>query len=344
MRAQSKHEGFFQIWSYIRGMMSSADKQQFDDQVLLRYLLGCLSEEEAERLDELSIADDAFAWRLNAVENDLVDAYVRGELSSGDLAGFKKSYLSSPKRMQKLEFAEALGSFDRETVTAGAQARPARTAPSPEPKEESSKTWSPRRWFSVPRLALQWGFAGGAVAMLFVASYLLMENVQLRKQTIEAQGFRATVGQREQELQQELNDQRVANAEMAKQMDGLRESQPSLDQLKTLSAVLLPPTRGAGQIPTLLVPPQTSLVVLVLALETDDFPIYRVGLRDPAANQILWHSANLQPVSGAENKLISISFPTRLLRSQNYVIELSGVSAKGAPELTTSYAFHAEIR
>jgi hypothetical protein len=131
---------------------------------------------------------------------------------------------------------------------------------------------------------------------------------------------------------------------MAKQMDGLREARPNLDQLKTLSAVLLPPTRGAGQIPTLLVPPRTSLVVLVLALETDDFPTYRVGLRDPAANQILWHSTSLQPTSGVENKLISISFPTRLLRSQNYVIELSGVSAKGAAKLTTSYTFHAEIR
>src|ERR1700722_18106227 len=111
MHAQSKHEGFSQIWSYIRGMMSSADKQSFDDQVLLRYLLGSLPEEEAERLDELSVVDDAIAWRLSAVENDLVDAYVGGQLSGGDLAEFKKCYLSSPRRLQKLEFAEALSSF-----------------------------------------------------------------------------------------------------------------------------------------------------------------------------------------------------------------------------------------
>jgi hypothetical protein len=325
-------------------MMSSADKQRFDDQVLHRYLLGSLPEEEAERLDELSVGDDAIAWRLSAVENDLVDAYVRGELSGGDLEGFKKSYLSSPQRLQRLEFAEALSSFGGETVTAPDQARPARTGPRLEPKEESPNTWSPRRWFSVPRLALQWGFAGGAVAMLFAASYLLRENARLRKQTIESQEFPATVGPREQELQRQLNDQRAANAEMAKEVDGLRESQPNLDQLKTLSAVLLPPTRGAGQIPTLLVPPRTSLVVLVLALETDDFPTYRVSLRDPAANQILWHSTNLQPTAGAENKLISLSFPARLLRSQNYVIELSGVSSKGAVELTTSYTLHAEIK
>jgi hypothetical protein len=49
-----------------------------DDEQLVRYLLGLLPDEEAERLDELSIADDELAWRLRAVEDDLVDAYVTG--------------------------------------------------------------------------------------------------------------------------------------------------------------------------------------------------------------------------------------------------------------------------
>ena len=39
-----------------------------DDQLLVRYLVGSLPEDETERLDELSIADDQFAARLSAVE------------------------------------------------------------------------------------------------------------------------------------------------------------------------------------------------------------------------------------------------------------------------------------
>src|SRR5882724_3941218 len=134
--------------------MSSAEQQRFDDQVLVRYLLGALPEEEAERLDGLSIADDAFAWRLNAVENDLVDGYVRGELSSDDLARFKNSYLSSPKRLQKLEFAEALNSFGAKAATAAAQAMPAMPPPGSKPKKESSRDLPARRWFSAPHFAL----------------------------------------------------------------------------------------------------------------------------------------------------------------------------------------------
>lgn len=324
--------------------MSSADKRGFDGRVLVRYLLGSLSEEEAERLDELSIADDAFAWRLSAVENDLVDAYVRGELSGGELAEFRKFYLSSPKRLQKLEFAEALSSFDGKTAAAAAQARQARTGSSSELKQESSKGLSPWRWFSVPRLALQWGFAGGALAMMLAAGYLLLENGRLRKQTSEAQGSHAAVDQHKQELQRQLNDQRAANAEMSKELERLKESQPNLDQIKTLSAVLLPPTRGAGALPTVSVARGTDLVVLLLALESDDFPAYRVGLKDPATNQTVWHSTNLEAAPGGANKIVSVSFPAHLLKPQNYVLELSGVPSSGHAEFVSGYPVHVVIR
>ena len=64
-----------------------------DDQVLARYLLGSASAEEVERLDEHSIADDQLALRLHEVENDLVDAYVRGELAGETLERFQSHYL-----------------------------------------------------------------------------------------------------------------------------------------------------------------------------------------------------------------------------------------------------------
>ena len=324
--------------------MSSAEQQRFDDQALIRYLLGSLPEADAERLDELSISDDALAWRLNSVENDLVDAYVRGELSGNDLAKFKQSYLSSPHRLQKMEFAGALNSFDARTAITANQAAPTKTGPSSEPKEKASKDLSSRRWFSTPRLALQWGFAGSALAMMLAASYLLFENGRLRKQTSEAQGSQVALKQREQELQRQLNEQRTANAELAKGAGQLHESQPNLDQLKTFSALLLPPTRGAGRIAAISVPRGTDLVVLLLTLEADDFHEYRVGLKDPGTNQVVWRSANLEAALGSADKTVSISFPARLLKQQNYVLELSGESGNGRAEFIGGYPIRVVIR
>jgi hypothetical protein len=324
--------------------MSSAEQQRFEDQVLIRYLLGSLPEEEAERLDELSIADDAFAWRLNSVENDLVDAYVRGELSGDDLAQFKKSYLSSPRRLRKLEFAGALRSFDSRTVTATDRAALASGGPSSKPKEESAKDLSPWHWLSVPRLTLQWGFAGGALAMMLLAGYVLLENAELRRQTALDQGSQSGIAQHEQGLERQLKEQQGAIAQMSKELDSLRRSQLSLDQLQTLSAILLPPTRGVGRIPTLSVPSGTSLVVLLLTLESDDFPAYRVGLKDSVTNQSVWHSANLEAASSGANKIVSISFPARLLKPQNYILELSGLSSSGRPEFISGYPIRVVIR
>jgi hypothetical protein len=88
--------------------VSKNRNRTFDDQFLTWYLLGALPAAVAQRLDELSIADDALAARLSAVENDLVDAYVRNELSGEELERFKSFYLSSAKRRQKVEFAAAL--------------------------------------------------------------------------------------------------------------------------------------------------------------------------------------------------------------------------------------------
>src|SRR5580693_6169914 len=125
MRARRTHEGFSRVRSYVRGSMSSPDEQEFDDQILIRYLLGSLPEAEADRLDELSIADDEFAWRLSAVENDLVDAYARGDLPRETLEPFNAHYLSSPKRLEKVAFARTWRRFEMKSGTAAFREMPA---------------------------------------------------------------------------------------------------------------------------------------------------------------------------------------------------------------------------
>ena len=43
--------------------MLPKDQNSIDDRMLTQYLLGAVSEEDAERLDELSVTDDAVAAR-----------------------------------------------------------------------------------------------------------------------------------------------------------------------------------------------------------------------------------------------------------------------------------------
>jgi hypothetical protein len=78
------------------------------DATLIRYLLGQADPENEEQFDELSVTDPAFAERLRAIEHDLADAYVRGELSPSDRERWKARYLPSAHGRDDLAVAQAL--------------------------------------------------------------------------------------------------------------------------------------------------------------------------------------------------------------------------------------------
>src|SRR2546428_12517365 len=111
--------------------------EQHDPQFLTQSLLGSLADTEAERLDELSITDDEVAWRLTAAENDLVDAYVRGELSGEALRRFETHYLSSQKRRDKVRFGPTLRLLENRAPTLPSGAAPATQPPGDSPARQS---------------------------------------------------------------------------------------------------------------------------------------------------------------------------------------------------------------
>lgn len=330
--------------------MAPPDQQPYDDRFLTQYLLGALPAEDAESMDVLCIADEQLAARLAAIENDLVDAYVRGELSGDDLDHFNSFYLSSPYRRQKVDFATALLESEKKTAKAPVAKPVATPVAAPEvasvkvaiarPEEPSAPAPMPR---ALGR-RFRWGFALAAAAVMLVAAYVSFDNWRLRRQIDDRRSQQAAFDQRERELQKQLEDQRSANAEAAKEIERLRGSQTSLAQLTTISVLLPPPTRGASRPPTITLQPGTNLAVLILTLEADSFPQYRAELKDPAADQALWTSANLQPASLGDKKVVSISFPSSLLKPQNYIVELTGLPARGAPEAIGGYPFHAVLK
>lgn len=316
-------------------------EQPASEELLTSYLLGALPPQEEELLDERSIADEEFYLRLDAVENDLVDSYVRGELASETLERFKVGYLSSPSRVQKVEFARALVQLERRR-SAGATTEE-RTAASAIPKPNDRKPKTPRtaRWIQVG--GLQWGLAAAAVLLLFISGFLLVQNARLRKQEAEARSQQATTAQRQQEIENQLNEQRSANAGLLKELEQLRESLPGSQSLKTVAFLLLPPTRGASQITKVTIPPGMDRVALRMRLETDGFPVYRAALKDLATNQTIWRSGDLKARSKGPMTQIAVTLAAGIFQPRSYAIEVSGVSSEGSQELLTTYTFKVMI-
>lgn len=153
--------------------MASTGDEIYDDSLLTQYLLGSLGHDETERFDELSIADDEFASRLQVVEDDLVDAYVRGGLAGAPLEQFRSGYLSSAKRREKVEFAE--------TLLRAADLRQAATS------RDSSRTWFPK-----------WALASAAFLLLVTSGFLWYQNLRLRGEVKQSQAAIAALRQQVQ--------------------------------------------------------------------------------------------------------------------------------------------------
>lgn len=316
-------------------------EQPASDELLIGYLLGTLPSQEAELLDERSIADEEFYLRLDAVENDLVDSYVRGELAGETLERFKVGYLSSPSRVQRVEFARALVQLERRRSAGVATEESTAASAILKPNDWKQKTSRTARWIQVG--GLQWGLAAAAVLLLFISGFLLVQNARLRKQEAEAREQQATTAQRQQEIENQLNEQRSANAGLLKELEQLRESLPGNESLKTVAFLLLPPTRGASQITKVTIPPAMDRVSLRMRLETDGFPVYRAALKDLATNQTIWQSGDLKARSKGPMTQIAVTLAAGMFQPRSYAIEVSGVSSQGSQELLTTYTFKVMI-
>jgi hypothetical protein len=334
-------------------VVSQMKGREPDESTLIRYLVGRASEEEADQLDELSVASEEFALRLRAVEHDLVDAYVNGELTGETLEGFKSQYLRTPSGLEAVALAEALRGYPRTQAAAPAADRA--TAPSadrvaaPAAADRAAAPDVRARSRSWPA----WGLAAAAL-VLAASAYLLMDDLRLRRQISGARETHAALEQRAQQLQEELNRQQsVARAneqELARAREALAAASDrsgsgatASDEPRTggvlLALVLSAARRGADQLPQFTIPPGAGTVILRLPLVAVDFPHYEAALRDAASDRVIWRSGRLPAPAVREQPMIPVTVRTSLLGPRAYALELTGISARGQAEPLDSYLF-----
>jgi hypothetical protein len=320
-----------------------------DDEQLVRYLLGLLTDEEAERLDELSIANDEFAWRLHAVEDDLVDGYVSGSLGGDVREQFERSYLASDRRREKVRVAEALLRVGRAPTAPGGRTGASISVRTPLASDAPPRTraWRVSRDRFVTRSS-RWGLAAAALLLLGASALLLVNGSRLQRRLDEARVDRAALERRVQELEQQLREQQSASAGAASALERIRgelaratkpAEPPGGNTGVMATAVLLyPQTRAAGDVPMVSLTPGIESVAVDLFLESPDFSQFQAALRNPATGATIWRSGQVAPSVASASRVVRIVVPARVLKAQHYSVDLSGVGA-GDPELLGSYVF-----
>ncbi len=139
-----------------------------------RYLLGDLPEDEEQALEDRFAQDDALFATVEAVEDEIIDDYVRDRLASHERARCEERLLASPGQHERVAFARALA---------------ARTAATP----------APRRASAAPRRRLAPLLAWAAVLLLAAGLGLTVRETRVLDAALRDSGARerAALGQAE---------------------------------------------------------------------------------------------------------------------------------------------------
>jgi hypothetical protein len=287
-----------------------------DDGLLRRYVLGLTSAEETEQFDQRSVTDDEFAVRLEAIEYDLVDAYAAGTLPDDLRQAFLATYLASGDGRAEIDFAQTLPGHR-------AQGRRARSSLTPgRPATAGGRWWQAA---IVPR----WTLVAAALILLAVSGYLLTENQRLRRDVQGAHAERATLDAQTRALQQQLDARQLLTD----------SGRGAATAPAVIASFILPPGfRGAGETPTITLPPDADQVRLTLPLGTVRVASFSAALRDASSNQIVWRGSDLHALNGRTTRTVTITIPASMLKPRTYLIELQGTRADGASATLSPYA------
>src|SRR5262249_45542993 len=171
---------------------------------------------------------------------------------------------------------------------------------------------------------------------------------------------RATLEQREKELERQIEDNRSEGAKTAEELAQVRERLAALErdaaagqhtnldrgknELPAVAFALSPPTRSVGTIPVLALQQRSGGVAVTLELEADDFPGYRATLKDSRTSGVIWQSGTLKPFAKGQRKALSVKLRPGLLKQGAYNVEVAGLSQGVSPEVIGSYPFKVVIQ
>jgi cell division protein FtsB len=311
-------------------------KQRDDnEQILVRYLLGEMGEDEQEQVEEMYFGDEEFFDRLLIVEDELIDAYARQKLSELERERFENYFLRSPERRERVEFAKAWVELFSRT---------------PESDRDKKPSLLPRPYIGFSRLKQAAFFIplAAAILLLFGLTWLFLQNGKLRSALEQAQAASVELERKELDLEQQMAEQRARNEEVVQELANERSASnqqspenqaPEKQSPKIASFVLTAGlTRGAGSVNAVAIPKGSDTVKLETYFRQGDYKEYRTAIRTAEGAEV-WSQPKLRAQSKGPIKTIALKLPANLLHSGEYILTVSGVNSREENEIINEYPF-----
>jgi hypothetical protein len=314
-----------------------------------QYLLGTLSQDEQIRVEDEFFANDSHFEELEMAEDELIDDYVRDELSPLERRQFETKLLTSQRIIDRINFARALA----RKVGEQPQSAPNRDDVEPLLAKQKSKWWPA---FVSQQVGFPTALAASVALLLIGGTFLFFSWRQLRAESERIALEREQLQRQTESTEKQLLDQQIKNEQMAAAVQKERETLEELRRLDagqkvrnqsntgglsgTIVSLMLSPglVRDSNAQQQLTIGAGVASVQLNLLLESNDYRSFKVAITDARSNTVVLRPG-LTARRTATGYLIGLSIPAKDLSSGNYVVTVRGRLPNGNFEDVEDYVF-----
>lgn len=326
-----------------------------------QYLLGQLHSEQVEQLEERLFTDPDFYEQLTLVEDELIDAYSRGNLSNQERGKFEELFLSNPERRRKLRFAGALKKYIESEIS---------TAPVSDTPTQRARPWwaSLIEIFNPGNFAAKLSLATLLVTILLGLSWAVFkfrraENEPLQAQTQSTPQPNQTVqptpvgntrnsapsdtpsGADTVTNSQSPVPERTTNSNLTSEKAKPRKSNSNSSPSASVYAITLlaPSVRETNSGESFKIPSNAKRVRVSVGLEADAYQTYRMVIQNVDSGEEITRG-DLKALSAGKEKRVVLDIPAASLKRGDYIVKLSGVAANHEVVDIRSYYFRINNR
>jgi len=304
-------------------------KDQNTQKLIIPYLLGELSPEEREKLEDQYFDDASLFEEMGMVEDELIEAQLNNELSGPALERFKEQFSKSARR-ENLDFTKALLSYAQAHSQFGTIA----ASPTPQVKQSGFRLVFKQRWAVATALVFM---VLGGVSLIYL--------IRARREVNQLRNERAALEQRTRELENKSAAQNTRIEQLASELDRAREGikqSPTPNASPELNVTERGPSVATGIVIARLVrsknnrqilnvSPAASVLRLHIVIEKGNYQSYGVIIGDD--NGEVFRHDQARPQQTLNAYFIVVEIPLRqLLPRHRYLLKVSGVDATGKTE------------
>lgn len=309
---------------------------RFSDDLIVQYLLGELSEKQQVELEDRAFQDPVLLSNIAAVEHDLIDEYVAGEIRANRLERFESHFLASQERLKKVAFAKAL----KDVVAQEQRRQPAR-------EQTPHRTFFASLAAFLNRPAAAYAFGVAVLVLAVGAVWLVMNTLTLRSELARLRSTQDAQSTERRRLETELDSERKRSDELAAQLEQAKQNQtggPTPETPRSPSPIiaaltLLPGlSRSEGTTPKLTIAKDANTVRLQIVIDPRE--TYRVfSAVVSAGGRTVYSAPRLVPTKANAGRSVYLNIAASAIKSGRHEVSLKGLAENGSTEDVGFYYF-----